>query len=157
MNKLKKVVAAVLSTATIASVAIGGSNVTAGASGTGAGLAEHALNAYYEGWDYVWGGTSVGAVDCSGLIWMYCGGDRMSMLSDAQANGRDWGYVDNGIPRVHGLGLSRPGRRKRQRLRRMLSANRRERLEQLGLLVQAHRCKLSHRRLGKVQRQLLLL
>lgn len=108
MNKLKKIVAAVLSTATIASVAIGGSNVTAGASGTGAGLAEHALNAYYEGWDYVWGGTSVGAVDCSGLIWMYCGGDRMSMLSDAQANGMDWGYVDNGIPRVHGLGLSRP-------------------------------------------------
>ena len=108
MNKLKKVVAAVLSTATIASLAVGGSNVTAGASGTGAGLAEHALNAYYEGWDYVWGGTSVGAVDCSGLIWMYCGGDRMSMLSDAQANGMDWGYVSNGIPRVHGLGLSRP-------------------------------------------------
>ena len=109
MNKLKKVVAAVLSTATIACLAVGGSNVTAGASGTGAGLAEHALNAYYEGWDYVWGGTSVGAVDCSGLIWMYCGGDRMSMLSDAQANGMDWGYVSNGIPRVHGLGLSRPG------------------------------------------------
>ena len=108
MNKLKKVVAAVLSTATIACLAVGGSNVTAGASGTGAGLAEHALNAYYEGWDYVWGGTSVGAVDCSGLIWMYCGGDRMSMLSDAQANGMDWGYVSNGIPRVHGLGLSRP-------------------------------------------------
>ncbi len=71
--------------------------------------AEYCLNAYDEGWSYVWGGTTPGAVDCSGLIWSYCGGNRMSMLSDAQENGRDWGYVSNGVPRVHGLGLSRPG------------------------------------------------
>lgn len=109
MNRIKKLIAVALSAATVASVGVCGGSLSAGASGTGAGLAEYALNAYYEGWSYVWGGTSPGAVDCSGLIWSYCGGDRMNMLSDAQANGRDWGYVDDGVPRVHGLGLSRPG------------------------------------------------
>lgn len=109
MNRIKKLVAVALSTVTAASVGVVSGAVSAGASGTGAGLAEYALNAYYEGWSYVWGGTSPGAVDCSGLIWSYCGGDRLEMLADAQANGRDWGYVSSGIPRVHGLGLSRPG------------------------------------------------
>lgn len=109
MNRIKKLVAVALSTVTVAGVGVVSGGITAGASGTGAGLAEHALNAYYEKWDYVWGGTEVGAVDCSGMIWMYCGGDRLEMLADAQANGRDWGYVSDGIPRVHGLGLSRPG------------------------------------------------
>ncbi|MBR1483203.1 MAG: peptidoglycan-binding protein [Ruminococcus sp.] len=108
MHRIKKLTAVILSTLTVSSVCVFG-GMNASASGTGAGLAEHCLNAYYEGWSYVWGGTSEGAVDCSGLIWMYCGGDRMSMLSDAQSNGRDWGYVDDGIPRVHGLGLARPG------------------------------------------------
>ena len=108
MNRMKKLVAVALSAVTVAGVAVGSGCFSVGASGTGAGLAEYALNAYYEGWSYVWGGTSPGAVDCSGLIWSYCGGDRMEMLADAQANGRDWGYVSNGIPRVHGLGLSRP-------------------------------------------------
>ena len=109
MNRIKKFVAAALSVATVASVGVMGGGISAGASGTGAGLAEYALGAYYDGWSYVWGGTSPGAVDCSGLIWSYCGGNRTSMLSDAQANGRDWGYVSSGVPRVHGLGLSRPG------------------------------------------------
>ena len=108
MNRMKKVIAVALSTVTITGIAVGSGSISVGASGTGAGLAEYALNAYYEGWSYVWGGTSPGAVDCSGLIWSYCGGDRMEMLADAQANGRDWGYVSNGILRVHGLGLSRP-------------------------------------------------
>lgn len=108
MHRIKKLTAVILSVLTISSVSAVGS-FTAGASGTGAGLAEWSLNAYNEGWSYSWGGSSPGAVDCSGLIWSYCGGDRMNMLSDAQANGRDWGYVDNGVPRVHGLGLSRPG------------------------------------------------
>ncbi len=109
MNRVKKLIAIALSAATVSGIAVTSTGITAGASGTGAGLAEYALNAYYEGWSYVWGGCSPGAVDCSGLIWSYCGGDRTSMLSDAQANGMDWGYVDSGIPRVHGLGLSRPG------------------------------------------------
>ena len=108
MHRIKKLTAVILSTLTVSSVCVVG-GMSAGASGTGAGLAEYALNAYNEHWSYVWGGTSPGAVDCSGLIWSYCGGNRMSMLSDAQANGRDWGYVSNGVPRVHGLGLSRPG------------------------------------------------
>ena len=83
MNRMKKLIAVALSTVTVASVGAVGGSISAGASGTGAGLAEYALNAYYEGWSYVWGGSSPGAVDCSGLIWSYCGGDRTSMLSDA--------------------------------------------------------------------------
>ena len=108
MHRIKKLTAVILSTLTVSSVCVFG-GLNASASGTGAGLAEYCLNAYDEGWSYVWGGTTPGAVDCSGLIWSYCGGNRMSMLSDAQENGRDWGYVSNGVPRVHGLGLSRPG------------------------------------------------
>ena len=42
-----------------------------GAKGTGAGLAEWALNAYNSGWSYVYGGSTPGAVDCSGLIYSY--------------------------------------------------------------------------------------
>ena len=110
MNRIKKLGTVILSVLTVAGTCVVGSSVSVGASGgTGAGLAEWALNAYYSGWSYSWGGATPGAVDCSGLIYSYCGGNRTSMLSDAQANGRDWGYVSNGIPRVHGLGLSRPG------------------------------------------------
>jgi hypothetical protein len=108
MKKFKKIISLIMVVAVIASICVIGT-VNSGAAATGAGLAEWALRAYNEGWSYVWGGTSVGAVDCSGLIWSYCGGNRTSMLSDAQENGRDWGYVSSGIPRVHGLGLSRPG------------------------------------------------
>lgn len=84
------------------------STISPAASGSGVGLAEWAMRAYNEGWSYVWGGDSVGAVDCSGMITSYCGGNRTSMLADAQAHGRDWGYVSDGIPNIHGLGLSRP-------------------------------------------------
>lgn len=108
MKTFKKVLSIIMIAAVIASVCVM-TTITSGAASTGAGLAEYCLNAYYEGWAYVWGGCEPGAVDCSGLIWSYCGGDRMSMLDDAKANGRDWGYVSSGIPRVHGLGLSRPG------------------------------------------------
>ena len=109
MNRIKKLGAVILSTLTVTSACVVGGSMSAGASGTGAGLAEWSLNAYYSGWSYVWGGATPGAVDCSGLIYSYCGGNRTSMLSDAQANGRDWGYVSSGVPRVHGLGLYRPG------------------------------------------------
>lgn len=107
MKKFKKIISIIMIAAVIASVAVV-STVSTSASGTGAGLAEWALNAYYSGWSYVWGGDTPGAVDCSGLITSYCGGNRTTMLDDAKANGRDWGYVSNGIPNVHGLGLSRP-------------------------------------------------
>ncbi len=108
MKTFKKIISLIMVAAVIASICVI-STVSSGASGTGAGLAEWALKAYNEGWSYVWGGDTPGAVDCSGMITSYCGGNRTSMLSDAQANGRDWGYVSSGIPRVHGLGLSRPG------------------------------------------------
>ena len=107
MKKFKKIISIIMIAAVIASVAVV-STVSTSASGTGAGLAEWALKAYNEGWSYVWGGDTPGAVDCSGLITSYCGGNRTTMLDDAKANGRDWGYVSNGIPNVHGLGLSRP-------------------------------------------------
>lgn len=108
MKVFKKVLSIIMIAAVIASVFVM-TTVSSGAAATGAGLAEWALKAYNEGWSYVWGGSSPGGVDCSGLIWSYCGGNRTSMLSDAQSNGRDWGYVSSGVPRVHGLGLSRPG------------------------------------------------
>ena len=109
MHRIRKLTAVTLSVLTVSGVCVAGTNLSASASGTGAGLAEYALNAYYSGWSYVWGGAEPGAVDCSGLIWSYCGGNRISMLSDAIENGCDYGSVDSGIPRVHGLGLSRPG------------------------------------------------
>lgn len=80
---------------------------SANASGTGAGLAEWAMNAYNSHWKYVYGGASAGAVDCSGLIYSYCGGAR---VGSAQLNtATESGSVSSGIPRVHGLGLYQPG------------------------------------------------
>ena len=108
MKTFKKVISIIMIAALVASVFVM-TTVSSGATCTGAGLAEWALNAYNSGWSYVYGGSDPGAVDCSGLIWSYCGGNRTSMLDDAQSNGMDWGYVNSGIPRVHGLGLSRPG------------------------------------------------
>lgn len=108
MKTFKKVISIIMIAALVASVFVM-TTVSSGATCTGAGLAEWALNAYNSGWSYVYGGSDPGAVDCSGLIWSYCGGNRTSMLDDAQSNGMDWGYVSSGIPRVHGLGLSRPG------------------------------------------------
>lgn len=77
------------------------------ASSTGVGLSAHCMNAYYEGWTYVYGACSYGYVDCSGLIYLYnhVGGSRTDML----ASSPEWGYVSNGIPRIHGLGLHSPG------------------------------------------------
>lgn len=74
---------------------------------TGVGLAAHALNAYYNNWSYVYGGSTPGAVDCSGLIYTYngVGGVRSSMLSSSSESG----YINNGIPNIHGLGLHQPG------------------------------------------------
>lgn len=107
MQRIKKLTAIILSILTLSSVCVFGSTFSAGASGTGAGLAEWALNAYYEGWSYVYGGSTPGAVDCSGLIYSYCGGER---CGDPQLNtATERGSVSSGIPNVHGLGLWRPG------------------------------------------------
>ena len=74
---------------------------------TNVGLAAHALKAYREDWTYVWGGSVPGAVDCSGLIYSYygVGGNRVDMLGSSY----EWGYVSNGVPNIHGLGLHAPG------------------------------------------------
>lgn len=107
MQRIKKITAIILSILTLSSVCVFGSAFSAGAKGTGAGLAEWALNAYYSGWSYVYGGSTPGAVDCSGLIYSYCGGER---CGDPQLNtATETGSVSSGIPNVHGLGLWRPG------------------------------------------------
>lgn len=76
MQRIKKITAIILSVLTLSSVCVFGSSFSAGAKGTGAGLAEWALNAYNSGWSYVYGGSTPGAVDCSGLIYSYAGGER---------------------------------------------------------------------------------
>lgn len=107
MHRIKKLTAIILSVLTLSSVCVFGATSSASASGTGAGLAEYALNAYYSGWSYVYGGATPGAVDCSGLIYSYCGGER---CGDPQLNtATETGSVSAGVPRVHGLGLWRPG------------------------------------------------
>ena len=104
---IRKIVAAALSLSLCTGMVALGSTVVSAESSTGVGLAAHALRAYREGWSYVWGGTSYGAVDCSGLIWTYngVGGCRFDMLASSDC----YGYVSNGIPNIHGLGLHSPG------------------------------------------------
>ena len=108
MKKMMKKSIAVVLTAMIAvCMLITGAPIASAETATNVGLAAHALRAYREGWRYVWGGTSYGAVDCSGLIATYhgVGGIRVDML----ASSSEWGYVSNGIPNIHGLGLHHPG------------------------------------------------
>lgn len=107
MQRIKKLTAIILSILTLSSVCVFGTATSASAKGTGIGLAEWSLNAYYEGWEYVYGGCTPGTVDCSGLIYSYCGGERCGnpQLNTATARGN----VSDGIPNIHGLGLWRPG------------------------------------------------
>ena len=104
---VKKVVASALTVSVAATMLTTGAMTASAESSTGVGLAAHALTAYREGWQYVWGGTSYGTVDCSGLIYTYnyVGGNRVDMLGSSS----EWGYVSNGVPRIHGLGLHTPG------------------------------------------------
>lgn len=104
MAHFKKAVSVILVMAVLASTLVI-TSITAGASGTGVGLAEWALNAYYSGWSYVWGGASPGAVDCSGLIYSYAGGYRVDIIE----NSDKIGYVSDGIPNIHGLAVWKPG------------------------------------------------
>lgn len=105
MLKIKKVLSLFLILAVITTFTIAGSPVTY-AAGTGTGLAEHCLNAYYGGWSYVYGSASYGAVDCSGLIYMYSGcGSRVDMVGSSP----EYGSTAYGIPNIHGLGLYQPG------------------------------------------------
>ena len=83
MNHLKKLVAIIICITVLSTMCLLGSAVTVLASGTGAGLAEWAMNAYYSGWAYVYGGSTPGAVDCSGLI--YGIGHAVYSISDPRA------------------------------------------------------------------------
>ena len=105
MLKIKRALALFLILAVILTISAVSGIPGAAAAGTGIGLSEHVLNAYYSGWSYVYGGTSEGAVDCSGLIYIYAGGDRCAMIDYCQ----DSGYVSDGVPNIHGLGLYQPG------------------------------------------------
>lgn len=104
---LKVTVSLLLSVMMLCTVFAIGVTQAFAATSTGVGLSAYVLNAYYEDWSYVWGGSSPGAVDCSGLIYSYngVGGIRTDMLAASS----EWGYVSNGIPRIHGLGLHHPG------------------------------------------------
>lgn len=107
MNRVRKVISLLLILVVMISATVmGGTLTSVSAAGTGAGLAEHALNAYYEGWSYVYGAMSYGAVDCSGLIYMYSGsGSRVDMMGSSY----ETGSTAYGIPNIHGLGLYEPG------------------------------------------------
>ncbi len=107
MVRFRKLISLLLILITVATMAIGSNAMlNVSAAGTGIGLAEHALNAYYSGWSYVYGGCSAGAVDCSGLIYMYSGaGSRFDMMGSSS----ETGSTSYGIPNIHGLGLYRPG------------------------------------------------
>ena len=104
---IKKTVAIVLTAMIGTLMLITGAPVVSAESPTNVGLAAHALRAYREDWTYVWGGSTPGAVDCSGLIYSYygVGGNRVDMLGSSSV----WGYVSNGVPNIHGLGLHSPG------------------------------------------------
>lgn len=76
----------------------------------GIGLTEHCYKAFNEKWKYVWEGKSYGYVDCGGLIYTYCSNlwsyDMLGLTQSAYSkSNKTWGYISNGIPRVHGLGL----------------------------------------------------
>ena len=105
MTKIKRILTLIICVAILASATVIGTS-TASASGSGAGLVSWAYRAYNEHWKYVWGGASVGSVDCSGLIYSYAGGERVteSMIAASPESGSI-----SSIPRIHGLGLYQYG------------------------------------------------
>lgn len=105
---LHKCLSVVLVVMLLASLQLGGTINASADNKTGDGLATYAMRAYNEGWSYVWGGASPGAVDCSGLIYSYVeGGERTTegMLNASPESG----YVSDGVPDIAGLGLWQPG------------------------------------------------
>lgn len=73
---------------------------------TNAGMVEWAIKAYGERWSYVWGGSSPGAVDSSGLIYSYSGGARTTEAMYGTSVER--GSIST-MPEIPGLGLYQPG------------------------------------------------
>lgn len=92
----------------MASLSVNGALDASADNKTGDGLAAYAMTAYNEGWKYVWGGASYGAVDCSGLIYSYVGGGAR-VTEDQLYSSPESGYVSEGVPDIPGLGLWQPG------------------------------------------------
>ena len=90
IRKMKKFLSLLAALAVTVTAAFSAPTQAQAASGaTGVGLAEHCMTAYYERWSYVYGGTSYGAVDCSGLIVTYkgVGGCRTDLLGASSESG----------------------------------------------------------------------
>lgn len=107
-KKLHRCLSLVLVIMLLASLSLGGTLHASADNKTGDGLAAYAMNAYYEGWRYVWGGASYGAVDCSGLIYSYVGGGAR-VTEDMLYSSPESGYVSDGVPDIPGIGLWQPG------------------------------------------------
>ena len=105
---LRRCLSLVLASMLLASLLISGTLNASADYKTGDGLAAYAMTAYNEGWSYVWGGASYGAVDCSGLIYSYVGGGAR-VTEDMLYSSPESGYVSNGVPDIPGLGLWQPG------------------------------------------------
>ena len=76
---LRRCLSLVLVIMLLASFSLGGTLNASADNKTGDGLAAYAMRAYNEGWAYVWGGASPGAVDCSGLIYSYVEGGESAL------------------------------------------------------------------------------
>lgn len=105
---LRKCLSLVLVFMLLASLSVNGALNASADNKTGDGLAAYAMTAYNEGWRYVWGGASYGAVDCSGLIYSYVGGGAR-VTEDMLYSSPESGYVSDGVPDIPGLGLWQPG------------------------------------------------
>lgn len=105
MTRMKRLLTLIIAVSILISTIVIGTS-TASASGSGAGLVNWAYRAYNENWQYVWGGSTAGSVDCSGLIYSYAGGERVTepMLAASPESG-----PISTIPRIHGLGLYQYG------------------------------------------------
>ena len=105
----KRVMAAMMALFTAAAVHIAAPATVEAAGGkTGAGLAEFAIMAYNQGWKYQYGAASWGVTDCSGLMYVYTNG-ATPRSSSGQINGSSESGPISSIPRIHGLGLWKPG------------------------------------------------
>ena len=105
---LRRCLSLVLAFMLLASLSVVGAPIVSADNKTGDGLAAYAMQAYNEGWQYVWGGASPGAVDCSGLIYSYVGGGAR-VTEDMLYSSPESGNVSDGVPDIPGLGLWQPG------------------------------------------------
>ncbi|MDP4120212.1 MAG: peptidoglycan-binding protein [Bacillota bacterium] len=106
-KKFKRTISILLVSLILSAIIVMQIPVASASSSTGVGLAAFAMKAYNDGWSYVYGSCTSGAVDCSGLIKLYngVGGSRTDMLGSSPESGN----VSDGIPRIQGLGLHKPG------------------------------------------------